>query len=136
MVPVLHRFVSELNLMIVTHVGIILDEEFLESYRKIFSESSFNRSINFLVDLRLTHSSTRTPTALQASSDFMKKLFKGFKTDQNSKVAVIATDDLSFGLARMVEAYTFEIPWDFLVSKSVKEACVWLKVPENILEDN
>ncbi len=134
--PVLYRFESDLNLIITTHVGLVADEEFQTSYRKMFSDPSFERSMNILVDLRLTKSNARTPNALQKFSGLVKKLFKGFNADKKPKVAVIATEIFSFGLARMCEAYVANIAWDFLVFKSEKEACVWLQLPENILDNN
>jgi hypothetical protein len=50
-------------------------------------------------------------------------------------VAVIAPADVSFGLARMYEAFADRIPWDFAVFRTARKALAWLRLPENFLDD-
>lgn len=51
------------------------------------------------------------------------------------KIAVIAPKDLSFGMARMFEAFSDTVPFNFGVFREIDAALAWLGVPENLLED-
>ncbi len=51
------------------------------------------------------------------------------------KVAVVAPNDLSFGLARMYDAFAGSIPWDFVAFRAVDAALAWLSAPENLMDN-
>jgi hypothetical protein len=52
---------------------------------------------------------------------------KRLNHDDHHKVAIAAPQDLAYGLARMYEAYTGELPTELKVFRSKDEALDWLK---------
>jgi hypothetical protein len=131
--PITYQFKPDERLVIVTHVGAVPDDEFLSFYKAFYDDTRFDKSFNLLIDLRRTESSARSPSALQESVDFMQQQF--VNTSARPKVAVAAPGDLSFGLARMCEAFSNEAPWEFEVFRSADDALAWLGVAENLMDD-
>ena len=129
--PVSFHLKKEFNLIICNHRGTVEDGEFLDSYKNFFERDLSNLSMNLLVDLRLTDSSQRSNNALRKLSDFMNGQFKN--TDKKIKVAVIASKDISFGLARMYEAFIKTVKVEFVVFRAADAALAWLGVPEDML---
>ena len=129
--PITHDIRPDLALIISTHVGSISDDEFLASYKALFDDPRFDLGYNRLVDLRKANSGTRSPEALYAFARFMEERYRD--AEAAPKTAVIAPRDISFGLARMYEAYTDLVPGDFVVFRAADAALAWLKAPEGIL---
>jgi hypothetical protein len=50
------------------------------------------------------------------------------------RVAVVAPKDLSFGLARMYDAFADSIPWNFVVFRAMDAALAWLGLPEDLMD--
>ena len=121
----------EYNLIIIVHKRTIKDDEFLAFYRSLFKSDSFDPSMNFLVDLRETDSTPRTSDALRQFAEFARRILGDAGTPQ--KVAVVAPNDISFGLARMYEVLSNDVPWDFVVFRSMEAALAWLGVPEDLI---
>lgn len=127
-----HSVLPDHNLVILKHVGNIPDDEFLNFYKKFFTSDAVDLPMNLLVDLRKADSTPRSHKALHQFAEFMSS---SLSVNQASiKVAVIAPDDLSFGLARMYEAYADIVPWDFVVFRFLDAALAWLGLPENLLD--
>lgn len=130
--PISFKTKPEYNLIIQTHIGRIPDDEFLSFYKDLYCDDSFDRSINQLVDLRETDSSPRSSEVLGEFAEFIGAALVGVTT--RPKVAVVAPKDLSFGLARMYEALTDTVPWDFMVFRTIDTALAWLGLPEDLVE--
>lgn len=132
--PITCTIRSDATLAIFVHVGVVPDEEFLTSYRGFLEDPRFDRSFNLLVDLRRTSSSPRSSEALRTLAGFIRGVF----TDDNTvrpKVAVVAPSDLSFGLARMYEAFSDSVRWDFAVFRAPDAALAWLRAPMSLMEE-
>jgi len=69
---------------------------------------------------------------MQESVDFMQRQFVGISI--RPKVAVLAPGDVSFGLARMCEAFSDGAPWKFEVFRSADAALAWLGVTEDLMD--
>lgn len=121
----------EYNLIIIVHTGTIKDDEFLAFYKSLFKSDSFDPSMNLLVDLRETDSTPRTSDALHQFAEFARRILGDTATRQ--KVAVVAPNDISFGLARMCEVFSVDLPWDFVVFRSIDAALVWIGAPEDFI---
>lgn len=121
----------EHEVIILVHSGHIPDEEFLAFYQKFFTGGSFDPSLNLLVDLRAADSSPRTSGILRRIAMMATKHLQVPAT--RPRVAVVAPEDLSFGLARMYEGFSGSIPWDFTVFRAMEAALAWLGLPQNIL---
>ena len=115
------------------HVGTITDDEFLAFYKSLFESGQLDPSMNLLVDLRPSESSPRSEEILQQFAGFVRTKYTGVTT--RPKIAVVAPEDLSFGLARMYEAFSHSVPWDFEVFRAMDAALDWLALPGYLMDD-
>lgn len=122
----------EHNLCILVHRGEISDDEFLAFYRKLFQGDTIDPCSNLLVDLRETNSITRSTSVLRQFAGFMAASLKDLETEP--KVAVVAPNALSYGLARMYEAFSDSVPWDFMVFRDIDPALEWLDLPKDLAD--
>lgn len=131
--PITCKFKPEARLIIFVHVGSITDEELLLSYKTFLDDIRFDKSFNLLVDLRQTDSSKRSAAVLSKMANFVRKQY----TDINMqpKIAVIAPSNLSFGLARMFESLSYNVPFDFEIFRAMDAAFDWLGISEDLLND-
>jgi len=132
--PIRYELKPDQKLVILVHVGAVTDEEFLSFYRDLYETAGFDDSFNLLVDLRHTESSVRSTAALAELVNFMRRQY--LSTTRRPKVAVVAPEDISFGLARMYEGFSSDVPWDFVVFRAVDAALAWLGLPENLTDDH
>ncbi|MBN2318152.1 MAG: hypothetical protein JXR49_03710 [Acidobacteria bacterium] len=130
--PVFFDFKPEYNLVVCRQVGTVDDEEFLASYHSLFEGDRFDPSMALVVDLRRADSSKRSREAIQAFARYWKEWMQ--KTGKKSRVAVIAPKDVSFGLARMYEAYAESANISFTVFREADAALEWLGIPEDALK--
>ena len=131
--PITYRLRSDEKLVILIHQGIVTDEEFLSFYRTLYEDNRFDKSFDLLVDLRQTESASRSAEALSEFAEFIRNLFSN--TNAGPKVAVVAPKDISFGLARMYEALSGDVPFEFAVFRTSDEALSWLGMSGNLIDD-
>jgi len=131
--PITCQFKPDARLVIFAHVGVVPDDEFLASYNAFYEDPRFDKSFNLLVDLRRTDSSVRSSEALHKLANFVRRELAS--TAARPKIAVVAPEDISFGLARMYEVLSDTVPWDFAVFRAPDAALAWLRVPENVMDD-
>lgn len=130
--PISFHFKPEYNVVICRHVGTIDDQEFINSYHSLFEGDSFDPAMDLVVDLRQADSSKRSQEAIQEFAKYLKDWMQ--KTEKRSRVAVIAPRDVSFGLARMYEAYAEPAHREFTVFREENAALEWLGIPEDALK--
>ena len=128
--PILYNYSPDDNLVIFQHVGDVPDDEFLSSYEEFFKNPCLSENIDILVDLEKTSSSQRSSGALRLLAKFLHAKF--VDSAVRRKVAVVAPKHLSFGLARMYEAFSDLVPWEFIVFRDREAAQAWLAVPQNL----
>ena len=126
--PISYHLKPDQKLVVLVHKGIISDEEFLSFYEALYEDAQFDKSFNLLVDLRQTESSVRSAAALNQFADFIRKQFVNISV--KPKVAVVAPKDISFGLARMYEVFSDDVPWQFAVFRAADAALAWLGLSE------
>ena len=111
------------NLTILTASGKITFAdamEALESFHK-------NPTRNLLLDF-----SRRAEIPLVLTGEEMAKLFRHLTTKKENrpagKTAIVAPDDLRFGMSRMAEAFAEieKLPWEMKAFRSMDEAIDWL----------
>jgi hypothetical protein len=130
-VPIRHQIRRDLGLAVSIHIGIVTDQEFLDSYEALFNDPDYDLNFSRLVDLRKTDSSSRSSEALRAIAALVRRRYEGVETAP--KTAVVAPRDLSFGLARMYQALSELVPGDVVVFRSVDAALAWLGVPDETI---
>jgi len=116
------------------HTGRVPDDEFLAFYNSFFESNTFKPPMNLLVDLRETNSSSRSPEALLHFAESVE--VKLADISANTRVAVVAPKDLSFGLARMYEILAGSVQWNFVVFRAMDAAFAWLGLPEDLTIQN
>ena len=131
--PITVQFKPAAKLIIITHVGSVSDDEFLSSYIAFYDDPRFDNSFHMLVDLQQAKSSERSQEALRAMAGLVRERLA--TKDSHMKVAVFAPGDVSFGMARMFEAFGDIAPVDVEVFRSADKALAWLCVPENLMDD-
>jgi hypothetical protein len=131
--PITYHLKPNENLVLIVHVGIVPDDEFLSFYKKFYRDTIAGKSLNHLVDLRQAKSYERSTEALRKLPHLMQEHFS--KLDIRPKVAVIAPDVLSFALARIFESHSSPIPFSFHVFKTVDKGLEWLDAPGSLLDD-
>ncbi len=131
--PITYQLRAEEKLAIVVHSETVTDGEFLSFYEALYRDPRFDKSFNLLVDLQRAESTVRTSEALRKLADFMVKQYA--ETPAGPKVAVVAPRDISFGLARMYEAMSPTVPWQFEIVRSVDDALAWLGLPKELMLD-
>jgi len=123
--PIEHRIDPTARLVTSAHIGIVPDDEFLRSYRELFQRPGFSREFDHFVDLRQTTSAVRSVGALRQLAEFMKAQYrKGVAA--LPRTAIVAPQDISFGLSRLYEALTDALTGDVAVFREVDEARAWL----------
>lgn len=120
----------EHNLVVFTHTGRVPDDEFLAFYESFFESGTFKPPMKLLVDLRETSSSSRSPEALLSFSRLAEEKLAGITAD--TKVAVVAPKELTYGLARMYEVLSDSLQWNFVVFRAMDAASAWLGLPEDL----
>ena len=131
--PITYQLKPDENLVILVHVGAVTDDEFMSFYKALFEDTRFDVLFNMLVDLRQAESSVRGAGTLKESAEFMRRQY--VSTTARPKIAVVASEDISFGLARMYEMFSEEVPWEFEVFRAVDAALAWLGLPDNLMND-
>jgi hypothetical protein len=131
--PITYQLKPDERLVILIHVGAVSDDEFLSFYKALFEDSRFDKSFNLLIDLRQAESSVRSTAALNKFAHFVRQQF--VNTTARPKVAVVASEDISFGLARMYEVLSGAVPWEFVVFRTANAALAWLGLSENLMDD-
>jgi hypothetical protein len=131
--PITYQLKPDLRLVILVHAGVVTDDEFLSFYKALFQDNRFDESFKLLVDLRQAESSVRSGATLHEFADFIRRQY--LSTTATPKVAVVAPEDISFGLARMYEAFSEEVPWEFEVFRAIDAALAWLGLPDSLLNN-
>jgi hypothetical protein len=131
--PISYHLRPEEKLVVLIHDGFVTNGEFKSFYKSLYEDNQFDLSFNMLVDLRQAESSVRSAETLQESAEFMKRQYES--TTATPKVAVVAPEDISFGLARMYEAFSEEVPWEFEVFRATDAALAWLGLPDSLMND-
>jgi hypothetical protein len=122
--PVTFEFRPDQSVVITTHEGLVPDAEFLSAYTSLFENPQFDPTYDLLVDLRSADSSARSTEALKAFAEFIQSRYEAVET--RPRVAVVAPQNVSFGLARMYGSFSDPVQWEFRVFREISDAFEWL----------
>jgi hypothetical protein len=131
--PIGFQFRPEHNLVICTQAGKVGDEELVHSYTSLFGSERYEPTMNILVDWSHADSSERSRSVLENFAAIAQKRFQG--NSAKPMVAVIAPQDVAFGLARMYDVFANTVSWNFAVFRTSGEALDWLALPQDFLND-
>lgn len=124
--PARDHFDAERNLLLVVFDGTIADEDLLKYARQAIETSRSSGGHDELIDLRAIED------AGQIESRTLRRVADLFtssdRTPEQSRVAIVATSDVQYGLARMYQAFRSESPLDLRVFREMEEARAWLGI--------
>jgi len=121
-----HTLYKKEKIVFSTLSGIITDSLLLESYAALYTSKDWLPGLDEVVDL-----SHADMTAV--SADGMQRLAALTMSHTKSKcesfrTALIAPDDLIFGLSRLYEGVSEESPEQVMVFRNLSQACDWIGV--------
>lgn len=106
--------------------GIITDSEFVEVMQKHLAQDpdKYKRYRFSLTDLS-------DVTELNVSTDVIREhsnaCIRSAEVNPDAVVAVVAPEDIDFGLSRMWELQSDDIPWEIRVFRDSEEAKTWIR---------
>ena len=129
-----HRIEKNFRVVLFIHTGVVEDAEFVDYYRTFFQQSAVELSFDRIIDLQQADSSVRSVDALQQVVEIMEAAYED--AAPIPKTAVIAPEDVSFGLGRMFQAFDSLGPGQFSVFRTLEDALNWLELPVDSIPEN
>ena len=114
-----YRINADLRVIFSTASGVLTDADLLEHQAKLLADSCFDRSFNQLWDLTEV-------SQVEVSSQALRTLARSRSFEASARRAVVAGDDLVFGMGRMFQMLHDEAPEEMQVFRSLDEARQWL----------
>jgi hypothetical protein len=130
--PILHTINEELGVVLSTWMGSVSDDNVVEAYRQLYMDKRWKPGYHEIADMRDVDVSGLTGKGVREVSAMVESYTRG--KCERFKTAVIASEDLPFGLARMYEAVSDESPESVRVFRDVKAALEWMEVGESFLK--
>lgn len=130
--PILHTINQELGIVLSSIVGAISDSDLLSSYEELYENERWQPGFHEVVDLRDAQMERVTSEGLQQLSSLVSR-YTNVKTE-GFKTAIIAPEDLPFGLARVYEAVSKETPESVMVFRDLNNAFEWLGLENTLLK--
>ncbi len=128
--PIFFTIETEANYFLSRYVGKLSDTDLVHYYSKdFFGCGKWVPGANELVDLSQADLGQITAQGVEELITYRLSVFKASPIKAPVKVAVYATRDLGFGLARMYEALTDTSLEELMVFRSVEGAVTWLASP-------
>jgi hypothetical protein len=124
--PVKYTILKNYNLLILHYDGEVTLSELAQNRLELLRDTDFQPSYAQLVDLRsgqMSNLSTADVRSLSSSTIF----------NPGVKRAIVAPNDLEFGMARMFGVFVERFGQQVRVFRSIEEACEWLGVPVSAL---
>jgi hypothetical protein len=123
--PVSYHIDVKRDLVLTTASGILTDEDVLEHKAKLTNDTLFKPGMKELSDLRFIDRLAVTPDGVRAmvQKDSLDKVQL-----VSHKLAIIVSQDLAFGMARMYQTLTQSNLENVGIFRSIEDARVWLQV--------
>ena len=128
-----YRILHDDRVIVFAHVGEVSDVEMVETYRRLYADPNFPFDYLKIVDLRRSASRQRDAGCFRTLAGIVRKAYRG--RPERSIVAILAPEDIVFGLSRMYGGVTDESVERVQVFREIGPATEWLGVRPDILED-
>jgi hypothetical protein len=121
------RFDPDHNLLVVVFDGSVTDEDLLKYARHALENPDVPSGHDELIDLRAVQDGGQISShALRRVADMFTRTDE---TPERTRVALVASSDVSYGLSRMYQAFRSDSPLDLRVFREMGEARAWLGLP-------
>jgi hypothetical protein len=108
--------------------GVVTDRDMIDAYERVVGDPAFDPTLKVLADIRGLERA-------EITADGIRDVAERRARDQRAlghppRVAIVVASDVTFGLARMYEAYSDQQGEDkrYLVCRSMDEARRWLGI--------
>ena len=129
--PIVHRIDHERKVVIERAYGVLTDEDVFNFQHTIWSDPAV-AGYNELADM--THVSEIAIPSIHRVRDLAMTAVEMDSTEGSSRFAIVAPDNLAFGLGRMFQAYR-ELEKgsrkNVGVFRTLEEALAWLGIPDS-----
>lgn len=124
--PIRNEIDTEKNLIIRTVSGTLTSAEVLNAFNDSLGDKSFVKDMHVIWDIS-------NAEMHQITVDAMNTVVEHIKTHLNNrgskyKIAIIATEDLNFGISRMFATYGGDLPLPIGIYRDINEAYRWLEI--------
>ena len=120
--PIELRYDLQKNILFATIGEQITRSEFSESLEKIIHSIDYPPDVKVLWDARLVNMPDSDKSFLKDFIEIRKKYPERGKT----KLAIVVSTDLSFGMSRMYEAFSGDLPQSIMVFRNPIDGEQWL----------
>jgi hypothetical protein len=103
--------------------GVVTDRELLAHVRALTADSRSARDFRQLADLR-------DVTDIQITASCIRETVKLNPFGAGARRAVVVTNDIVFGMARMYQIFTDESPDELQIFRKVNDALQWLWIAD------
>jgi hypothetical protein len=110
--------------------GDVTDDELIRSSRSVTDAPGYRGGMKGIVDLRDVTDQVRVSAGgVRRLSEFNRS----FPEELNhARMAIVASEDLAYGLSRMLQAYSEGLGGDYAIFREMTEACAWLGISAGI----
>ena len=131
--PISFRILDEHALVVCTYLGEITDAILLEAWDDFYRHNSIKRGYNEISDLRQAKVTAVTSRGLRDLVALVDKYPSA--VEEVHKTAIIASTDLAYGMSRLYEGISSDLPEIIKVFREPLAALEWLGVDESVLEE-
>ena len=127
----IHRSIdTESNLVTLVCSGTLKKGAIKTAFLEMLNDPAFQPGTNVLWDFRGIEAEAPSEKAIVSFSAMVKE--NQARRGSGYKVAMIVDRELYFGLIRMYQAYSGELPFDLMIFRSMKEASRWLAEKKSV----
>ena len=120
------------GLLVAVWSGEVADADLVPTYSRIYADPAWRPGLHELVDLRGANVDGITGDGLRALAALVSRCVGD--AEQRFRTAVIVSQDIGFGLARMYGAYSAESPEEVQVFRDPQSALRWLGAAADLLD--
>lgn len=117
------RFDAARNVLFVSFDGPLTDEDLVKYAQRAASNPAIPPAHDELIDLRRVDVASVQSHTLRRIAELFAG---GDRTPERSRVALVASDDASYGLSRMYQVFRSRSALDLRVFRDMAEARAWL----------
>ena len=124
--PIKTQIIPDKNLMIRTASGTLTIPDVLNTINNVLTDENFIKDMHAIWDFS-------NATFHQGTTEEISKVIEHLKKSLNSrgsnyKIAIVAPEDLNYGISRIFAAYGSELPLPIGIYRTIDDAYHWLEI--------
>jgi hypothetical protein len=119
------------GLFISSWLGTISDADLIPAYERLFATEGWKPGFNEIADVREADMAGVTSKGMRQLAMMVESYLRG--RCEGFKTAVVAHEDLPFGMARIYAALSDQSPESVRVFRDLKAALEWIGVDESVM---